>query len=158
MKIMILIFSCLFLLAATFSAMAAEAKDIGFINNVSGHAFISRAQLMIPAKANNKLFASDNLITGDNGSLGVILQDNSVLSLGPKSRASKNIVVVGHTDAIGLDWYNEKLSLKRAGSVTYILVEKGVPRESIEVTSFGKKYPLVKRPNGVAEPKIVGWK
>lgn len=70
-----------------------------------------------------------------------------------KSRASKNIVVVGHTDAIGLDWYNEKLSLKRAGSVADILVEKGVDRESIEVTSFGKKYPLVKRPDGVAEPK-----
>ena len=70
-----------------------------------------------------------------------------------KSRASKNIVVVGHTDAIGLDWYNEKLSLKRASGVADILVEKGVGRESIEVTSFGKKYPLVKKPEGVAEPR-----
>jgi outer membrane protein OmpA-like peptidoglycan-associated protein len=70
-----------------------------------------------------------------------------------KTRASKNIVVVGHTDAIGLDWYNEKLSLKRASGVADILVEKGVDRESIEVTSFGKKYPLVKRPDGVAEPR-----
>jgi len=70
-----------------------------------------------------------------------------------KSRSSKSIVIVGHTDAIGLDWYNEKLSLKRASGVADILVEKGVDRESIEVTTFGKKYPLVKKTEGVAEPK-----
>lgn len=110
-----LIFCCLFLLAGTFSAMAAEAKDIGFIKNASGKAFISRAQLMIPAKANDKLFANDNLITGDNGSLGVIMQDNSVLSLGPKSRVDLS--------EFSFDPVGEKLSFVakiKKGTVVYL--------------------------------------
>jgi len=80
--------SCFFLLAGVFSAMAAETKNIGFIKNTSGQVLIGRAQEMIPAKVNDKLFSNDNLITGENGSVGVILQDNSVLSLGPKSKVN----------------------------------------------------------------------
>ncbi|HNQ19248.1 MAG TPA: hypothetical protein PL134_06555, partial [Smithellaceae bacterium] len=80
--------SCFFLLAGVFSAMAAETKNIGFIKNTSGQVLIGRAQEMIPAKVNDKLFPNDNLITGENGSVGVILQDNSVLSLGPKSKVN----------------------------------------------------------------------
>ena len=70
-----------------------------------------------------------------------------------KIRNSKNILIVGHTDTIGPAWYNLNLSLKRAKNVADILIEKGVPSENIEITSYGKEYPLVKRPDGVAEPK-----
>jgi hypothetical protein len=45
---------------------------------------------LIPAKVNEKLLVNDNLITGTNGSIGVILEDNSVLSLGPKSKVNLN--------------------------------------------------------------------
>jgi outer membrane protein OmpA-like peptidoglycan-associated protein len=39
-----------------------------------------------------------------------------------------------------------------SGSVANILVDKGVSRESMEVTSYGNKYQLIKRLDGVAEP------
>jgi hypothetical protein len=64
----------------------AEETSIGFVKNVSGQAFIGRQQKLIPARVNEKLLRSDALITGADSSIGVILQDDSVLSLGPKSR------------------------------------------------------------------------
>jgi hypothetical protein len=66
-------------------ALAVE-QSIGFVKNVSGKAYISRQQKLIPANVNDKLQVSDALVTGPGGSMGVILQDNSVLSIGPKSR------------------------------------------------------------------------
>lgn len=87
MKKIVFIFCC-FVITGIFSAAVAETKNIGFIKNTSGKVFISRAQVMIPAKVNDKLFVNDNLITGSDGSLGVVFQDNSVMSLGPKSRVS----------------------------------------------------------------------
>ena len=83
----LIIFFCIAVIWNAFSASAAET-NIGFVKNVSGQAFIGRTQGLIPAKVNDKLFANDNLITGADGSLGVILQDNSVLSLGPKSKVT----------------------------------------------------------------------
>jgi len=76
---------CLAVLCCAGPATADETK-VGFVKNVSGQAFIGRAATVIPAKVNDKLQVSDTLITRANGSLGVILQDNSVLSLGPNSR------------------------------------------------------------------------
>jgi len=78
---------CFVVIWCAVSASAEEAK-IGFIKNASGQAFISRGQVLIPAKENINLLVTDDLITGADGSLGVIFQDNSVLSLGPKSHIS----------------------------------------------------------------------
>jgi hypothetical protein len=64
----------------------AEETSIGFVKNVSGQAFICREHKLIPAKVNEKLLQSDSLVTGADGSIGVIFQDDGVLSLGPKSR------------------------------------------------------------------------
>jgi hypothetical protein len=64
----------------------AKETSIGFVKNVSGQAFIGRQQKLIPATVNEKLMLGDALITGADGSIGVILQDDGVLSLGPKSR------------------------------------------------------------------------
>lgn len=66
----------------------AEEASIGFVKNVSGQAFIGRQQKLIPARVNEKLLLSDALVTGADGSIGVIMQDDSVLSLGPKSRVN----------------------------------------------------------------------
>ncbi|MGD0275588.1 MAG: FecR domain-containing protein [Syntrophales bacterium] len=66
-------------------AFAGE-QSIGFVKKVSGKAYISRQQKLIPANVNDKLQVNDALVTGSDGSMGVIFQDNSVLSLGPKSR------------------------------------------------------------------------
>ncbi|MEO8675415.1 MAG: MtrB/PioB family outer membrane beta-barrel protein [Casimicrobiaceae bacterium] len=53
------------------------------------------------------------------------------------------ILVTGHTDRIGGDAYNQKLSERRADAVRDYLVSKGVPKDKIETIGMGEKQPLV---------------
>ncbi|MEE3635452.1 OmpA family protein [Pseudomonas sp. AL 58] len=51
--------------------------------------------------------------------------------------------VTGHTDSVGSDAYNQKLSERRAYSVTDYLVESGVPRSSfVSVRGAGESQPV----------------
>jgi hypothetical protein len=68
------------------TAAAEEPPRAGFVKNVSGPAFIERNKVVLPAKAKDKLLENDLLITGQTGSMGVIMQDNSVMSLGSNTR------------------------------------------------------------------------
>ena len=70
-----------------------------------------------------------------------------------RARKSADIIVSGHTDSVGSDEYDRKLSLRRARAVTNVLVARGVNRENIEVTYHGKKNPLIPTPDGVPEPR-----
>jgi len=50
--------------------------------------------------------------------------------------------IVGHTDSVGSDAYNLKLSQRRAESVANYLVQQGVPRQSIKTDWRGKREPI----------------
>ena len=51
--------------------------------------------------------------------------------------------VTGHTDSVGSDAYNQKLSEKRANSVVQYLVDSGVPRASfVSVAGAGESQPV----------------
>jgi outer membrane protein OmpA-like peptidoglycan-associated protein len=51
--------------------------------------------------------------------------------------------IEGHTDSIGSDMYNQKLSQSRAESVRNFLVEQGIPTERIPSTQgFGRTRPI----------------
>ena len=76
----------LFALFMTVGLAAAEEPKVGFVKNVSGKAFIERNRIQMPAKLKDALMVNDTLITGRQGSMGVIFQDDSVLSLGPNTR------------------------------------------------------------------------
>jgi hypothetical protein len=66
--------------------LCAAAEDtIGMVRNLAGEASITRAGDVFPAAVGTKLLVGDTLMTGSNGSMGVILRDNSTLSIGPKS-------------------------------------------------------------------------
>jgi hypothetical protein len=62
------------------------AETIGSIKTVRGSASVVRAGETIPASVGLKLQAGDILVTGSDGALGLILRDDSSLSLGPSSR------------------------------------------------------------------------
>jgi OmpA-OmpF porin, OOP family len=51
--------------------------------------------------------------------------------------------IQGHTDNVGSDYFNMKLSKNRAESVKNYLVMKGVMPETITTIGFGKSKPLV---------------
>ncbi|BDB18153.1 hypothetical protein cym2001_15180 [Pseudomonas sp. CYM-20-01] len=51
--------------------------------------------------------------------------------------------VSGHTDSVGKDAYNQKLSERRAHSVVEYLIKSGVPRSSfVSVTGAGESHPV----------------
>jgi hypothetical protein len=71
--------------ALAWSAPAAEDPTIGIVRNAAGQATISRGERTFPAVVGSKLHAGDALSTGPDGSIGIILRDNSSLSIGPQS-------------------------------------------------------------------------
>jgi OOP family OmpA-OmpF porin len=52
------------------------------------------------------------------------------------------IVTVGHTDSIGTDAYNQKLSLRRAEAVKAYLVSKGIEASRVYVEGKGESQPV----------------
>lgn len=70
-----------------------------------------------------------------------------------QSRPSPEITVIGHTDRLGAESYNDDLSLKRAQIVKAKLVEQKVPESSITVAGRGEREPLVPTADEVAEPR-----
>ena len=69
------------------------------------------------------------------------------------ARPSPEIAVVGHTDFIGSDQYNDTLSLQRALRVRDLLVRRGIPAKIIQAAGRGKREPLVQASDDVAEPR-----
>ena len=53
-----------------------------------------------------------------------------------------NLEVEGHTDSIGSDELNQKLSEQRAGAVRSYLIEQGLPEPSVSARGLGKTDPV----------------
>jgi OOP family OmpA-OmpF porin len=52
------------------------------------------------------------------------------------------IIAVGHTDSIGSDAYNQRLSVRRAEAVKAYLASKGIERNRIYTEGKGEKQPV----------------
>ena len=52
------------------------------------------------------------------------------------------IIAVGHTDAVGSDSYNQKLSVRRSEAVKAYLVTKGVEKNRVYTEGKGEKQPV----------------
>jgi OmpA-OmpF porin, OOP family len=52
------------------------------------------------------------------------------------------IIAVGHTDAVGADGYNQKLSVKRSEAVKAYLVSKGMEKNRVYTEGKGESQPV----------------
>ncbi len=52
------------------------------------------------------------------------------------------IIAVGHTDSVGADAYNQKLSVRRAEAVKAYLVSKGIEKNRVYTEGKGEKQPV----------------
>jgi len=52
------------------------------------------------------------------------------------------IIAVGHTDSVGTDSYNQKLSVRRAEAVKAYLVSKGIEKNRVYTEGKGEKQPV----------------
>jgi outer membrane protein OmpA-like peptidoglycan-associated protein len=67
--------------------------------------------------------------------------------------SSTKLTVTGHTDTVGSDAYNMRLSMRRAQTVQAELVHDGVPEGEIAIFAKGKRDLLVPTADGVREPQ-----
>jgi outer membrane protein OmpA-like peptidoglycan-associated protein len=72
------------------------------------------------------------------------VKELDILSNFMNSKQNIVIVIEGHTDNIGSDLLNDKLSLDRAETVKTYLVKHGISSLRIQTKGFGKKRPLTK--------------
>lgn len=70
-----------------------------------------------------------------------------------RERSSPDILVIGHTDRLAADDYNDRLSLQRAQRVRDELIKLGIPADRIRAAGRGEREPLISTPDGVAEPR-----
>ncbi|HTJ63841.1 MAG TPA: OmpA family protein [Alphaproteobacteria bacterium] len=63
------------------------------------------------------------------------------------------LTVTGHTDTVGSDAYNMRLSRRRAESVAAQLEKNGIAASEIEIVAKGKRDLLVPTRDGVREPQ-----
>lgn len=68
-------------------------------------------------------------------------------------RPVPDVLVVGHTDALGSDQINDALGLRRAETVRAALIARGVPAADVQAISRGKRAPAVPTADGVVEPR-----
>ena len=82
-------------------ASAADPAAAGRIKVVSGPVFIVRAAGTIQATAGQALFEADTLRTGADGRVGITLNDDTRISLGPGSEARLDQFVYAPADKRG---------------------------------------------------------
>lgn len=68
-------------------------------------------------------------------------------------RQSQEVWIIGHTDTVGGDAFNEALSIRRAERVKTMLISLGVPAESIVTKGMGKRAPRVPTADNTDEPR-----
>jgi hypothetical protein len=66
-------------------AAAGAADDVGQIKVAKGQVSVDRGGQSMPAQVGMALAAADVLKTGADGSVGITMRDNSLLSAGPNS-------------------------------------------------------------------------
>ena len=68
--------------------------------------------------------------------------DNAVIAKLGNCAAVDTLIITGHTDRLGAQGYNQKLSEKRADAVKAYLLAKGVKAANVETMGAGKTQPI----------------
>lgn len=89
--------------------------------------------------ASKALFDFDKAVLKPEGKAAI---DSEIISKLSQVQRLELVLVTGHTDRIGTQAYNQRLSERRADAVRDYLVSKGVARDKIETLGMGKTQPV----------------
>jgi OOP family OmpA-OmpF porin len=102
------------------------------------------APVVVPAPTSEKVtFAADAFFDFDKAVLkpeGKAKLDDLVSKMSGLNL--EVIIAVGHTDSVGSDAYNQKLSIRRSEAVKSYLVSKGVEKNRVYTEGKGEKQPV----------------
>jgi outer membrane protein OmpA-like peptidoglycan-associated protein len=103
---------------------------------------------MIPiVELGRKLIIENLLFLSARYELSANINELNILAEFMNSKPTINIMIEGHTDAIGSDDVNDVLSDRRAASVKNYLVSRGVAANRIQTKGFGKRKPIASNDN-----------
>jgi iron complex outermembrane receptor protein len=107
--------------------------------------------VVAPAQAPKSYLVFFDFNKSDLTPQAVTIVDQAAHNAGPM-KVTK-LEVTGHTDTVGSDAYNMRLSRRRAESVAAQLEKDGIPSSEIEIVAKGKRDLLVPTADGVKEPQ-----
>ena len=97
------------------------------------------AQVQKITLASKALFDFDKAVLKPEGKAAI---DSEIIAKLRDVQKLELVLVTGHTDRIGTQAYNQKLSERRADAVRDYLVSKGVAKDKIETLGMGKTQPV----------------
>ena len=109
--------------AAVAAAAPAAAAKCDFSVNLSADSTFAFNKAVLTKSARAKL---DNAVIGKLGTCAEVT----------------SVIITGHTDRLGSQSYNQKLSEKRASAVQSYLTGKGVKADVIDTMGAGKTQPI----------------
>lgn len=87
----------------------------------------------------NALFDFDKAVLKPEGKQALDAVGDKIQS---KGASVVDVDVIGHTDSIGSEEYNQQLSLRRATTVKDYIVSKGIDASIIDVSGKGESQPV----------------
>ena len=111
--------------------------------------------VVVPAPVSEKVsFAADAFFDFDKA----VLKPEGKAKLADLTSKIKDmnlevIIAVGHTDSIGTDVYNQKLSIRRAEAVKAYLVSQGIETNRVYTEGKGEKQPVADNKNAAGRAK-----
>lgn len=119
-----------FIIALFFIPVFLFAQEpAGIIKKTTGSVFIINSEQSTPAKDGSIIFTNDTIKTGSDGSIGIIFQDDTLLSLGPNSKIT--------VDKFVFDPNNKKYSfITKMSKGTAVFVNGNIGRLSPKSVKF----------------------
>ena len=130
--------------------VAAKAEVAGPVPAAAVAAAPQRFKLAADA-----LFAFDKSGIADMSADGRAQLDQWAAQLKGQYKRVDTITVIGHTDRLGSDAYNQALSAARAATVRDYLIAQGLPRSALRAFGVGKTQPLVSCTDGGPRSQLI---
>ena len=118
--------------------MDQQEQDLRNAVAASDAASVRREQDILTATFKGETFFDTNSFTIKPGGWAEINRVATVLNKYPNT----NIQVAGHTDSLGDEEYNQRLSERRANAVKNALIQYGVNGSRIQAIGYGESLPI----------------
>jgi outer membrane protein OmpA-like peptidoglycan-associated protein len=105
------------------------------------------AQPALPVRYQFYFNTGGTALTPESSSFIPVVLDNV------QRRGAAAVSIIGHTDTVGDDAFNERLGLMRAQSIAALLQQTGLQALELSVVSHGKRNLLIPTGDNVAEPR-----
>ena len=132
---------CLYLSASADIAVSSGEKSKSFSSMTDRMTQIINRKDITNLNSKGSLENIDNLIS-NKAQVGLAFADSFMYKKASDPRTDK-LKIIGHTDDIGNESYNQTLSEKRAQNVANVFIQAGYKQQNIQTFGRGPSQPLL---------------